>query len=79
MGLLVFYGILGWVGEPGRVDIFYDDIVPTITGMILLDSIIDRNWDVFWNAVSHTILPATILGAGRFCAGRSTKLAGGSA
>ena len=62
MGLLVFYGILGWVGGPGRVDIFYDDIVPSVTGMILLDSILDRNWDVFWNAVSHIILPATILG-----------------
>ena len=62
MGLLVFYGILGWVGGPGRVDIFYDDIVPTVTGMILLDSILDRNWDVFWNAMSHIILPATILG-----------------
>lgn len=62
MGLLVFYGILGWVGGPGRVDIFYEDIVPTVTGMILLDSIIDRNWDVFWNAMSHIILPATILG-----------------
>ena len=29
MGLLVFYGILGWVGGPGRVGIFYVDIVPS--------------------------------------------------
>ena len=29
MGLLVFYGILGWVGGPGRVGIFYVDMVPT--------------------------------------------------
>jgi len=62
MGLLVFYGILGWVGGPGRVDIFYADIVPTVTGMILIDSIIANNWDVFWNAVSHIVLPASILG-----------------
>jgi len=61
MDLLVFYGILGWVGGPGRVDIFYDDIVPTVTGMILLDSIIDGNWEVFKNAVSHIVLPASIL------------------
>ena len=27
MGLLIFYGILGWVGGPGRVGIFYVDIV----------------------------------------------------
>ncbi|KPU83373.1 peptide ABC transporter permease [Marinosulfonomonas sp. PRT-SC04] len=62
MGLMVFYGMLGWVGGPGRVDTFYADIVPSVTGMILLDSIIAGNWDVFWNAVSHIILPATILG-----------------
>ena len=36
MGLLVFYGVLGWVGGPGRLGIFYQDIVPTRTGMILL-------------------------------------------
>lgn len=62
MGLMVFYGMLGWVGGPGRVDIFYADIVPSVTGMILLDSIIAGDWDVFWNAMSHIILPATILG-----------------
>ncbi len=62
VGLLVFYGILGWVGGPGRVGIFYVDIVPTVTGLILVDSILDGNWDVFWNAVSHIILPASLLG-----------------
>lgn len=62
VSLLVFYGILGWVGGPGRVSIFYMDIVPPVTGMILVDSIIDGNWEVFWNAVSHIILPASLLG-----------------
>ncbi|MCT4607930.1 MAG: ABC transporter permease [Pelagimonas sp.] len=62
MGLLVFYGILGWVGGPGRLDIFYEDIVPTRTGMILIDSAIARDWSVFWNAFSHIILPASLLG-----------------
>ncbi|MEM9224532.1 MAG: ABC transporter permease [Pseudomonadota bacterium] len=62
MGLLVFYGILGWVGGPGRVGIFYMDLVPPVTGMILVDSAIAGNWDVFWNAVSHIILPASLLG-----------------
>ncbi len=38
MGLLIFYGILGWVGGPGRVGIFYVDVVPSVTGMILVDS-----------------------------------------
>lgn len=62
VGLLVFYGILGWVGGPGRVGIFYVGIVPPVTGMILVDSALAGNWDVFWDAVSHIILPASLLG-----------------
>nr|WP_172841217.1 ABC transporter permease [Rhodovulum sp. P5] len=62
MGLLIFYGILGWVGGPGRVSIFYADIVPPVTGMILVDSILDRNWTVLRDAFSHIILPASLLG-----------------
>lgn len=62
VGLLVFYGILGWVGGPGRVGIFYVDVVPVVTGMILVDSALDGQWDVFRDAVSHIVLPASILG-----------------
>jgi peptide/nickel transport system permease protein len=62
MGLLIFYGILGWVGGPGRVGIFYVDIVPTVTGMILIDSILDQNWEVFKDALNHIVLPASLLG-----------------
>ncbi|MCX7559016.1 ABC transporter permease [Sulfitobacter sp. F26204] len=62
IGLLIFYGILGWVGGPGRVGIFYVDVVPSVTGMILVDSIIDGNWAVFKDAFSHIILPASLLG-----------------
>ena len=36
--------------------------MPTVTGMILIDSILDNNWEVFRNAISHIILPASILG-----------------
>jgi len=62
MGLLVFYGILGWVGGPGRVGIFNVDIVPSVTGMILIDSLLDRNWPIFKDALSHIVLPASLLG-----------------
>ena len=62
VGLLIFYGILGWVGGPGRLDIFYEDIVPVRSGMILLDSALAGEWGVFRNAFSHIILPASILG-----------------
>jgi peptide/nickel transport system permease protein len=62
LGLMIFYGQLGWVGGPGRLDIFYQDIVPQVTGMILIDSAIAGEWTIFQNAVSHIILPASILG-----------------
>ncbi|OWU83000.1 peptide ABC transporter permease [Oceanicola sp. 22II-s10i] len=62
MGLLIFYGILGVVAGPGRVDIFYDGIVEPVTGMLLIDSLIRGQFDVFQNAFSHIILPASLLG-----------------
>jgi len=62
MGLLVFYLQLEWVGGPGRIDVFFDGEVPTVTGFILIDSIIAGDWDVFQNAFGHIILPASLLG-----------------
>jgi peptide/nickel transport system permease protein len=62
VGLFLFYGELGWVSGPGRLDIGYDDIVTTHTGIILIDSLIEGEWDIFRNALSHIILPAGILG-----------------
>lgn len=62
MGLLLFYGILGWVGGPGRQDIIYDGMVPEYTGMILLDSLLSGDWGAFRDAFSHIILPASLLG-----------------
>ncbi len=62
MGLLVFYGKLDWVAGPGRLDIFYEDIVPRVTGVILVDSLLAGDLEVFNNALSHIILPASVLG-----------------
>ena len=62
VGLLIFYGILGWVAGPGRLDIFYRGIVAPITGMLLVDSALRGEWAVFRNAFSHIILPASLLG-----------------
>ena len=62
MGLLVFYLKLEWVGGPGRLDVYLDGEVPTVTGMILVDSLLAGDWEVFDNAFSHIILPATLLG-----------------
>lgn len=62
IGLLLFYGILGWVGGPGRLDIFLQDEVQQVTGMILIDSLLAGNIEVFRNALTHIILPASLLG-----------------
>ncbi len=62
MGLLLFYGILGWVGGPGRQGIIYDGMVPSVTGLILVDSLIAGDWGAFRDAFSHIILPASLLG-----------------
>ncbi len=62
MGLLLFYAHLDWVGGPGRLDIAYDYIVEPVTGMLLLDSLLAGEWEVFANACNHIILPACLLG-----------------
>ncbi len=62
IGLAVFYGHLSWVGGPGRLDTGFEDIVTPRTGVILIDSALAGEWGVFRNAVSHLILPASLLG-----------------
>ncbi|MBT7613823.1 MAG: ABC transporter permease [Rhodospirillaceae bacterium] len=62
VALLIFYAKLQWVPGPGRLDIYYDGLVPTVTGMLLIDSTIAGNWTVFENALSHLLLPTAILG-----------------
>ena len=61
VSLLIFYAKLDWVAGPGRIDFFYDGIVDPVTGIILIDSALAGEWDVFQNAVSHIILPASML------------------
>jgi len=62
VGLAIFYARLRWTGGPGRIDIFFDGLIPPVTGMMLIDTLLAGDIDVFWNAVSHLVLPATILG-----------------
>ncbi len=65
MGLLLFYGHLGWVGGPGRLDVAYqmemDFELTQYTGMILVDTLLNGRPDMFANAFSHIILPAGLL------------------
>jgi peptide/nickel transport system permease protein len=66
IGLLVFYGMLGWVGGPGRLDsgfqMLFEFEVTQYTGMILIDTALNGRWDMFANAFSHIVLPAGLLG-----------------
>ncbi len=62
IALLIFYAKLDWVGGPGQLDISYEDIVEPVTGMILIDSLLAGETEVFYNALSHIALPSILLG-----------------
>ncbi|HEX2553083.1 MAG TPA: ABC transporter permease [Microvirga sp.] len=62
MGLLLFYAKLGWVEGPGRLDVTYSYLYTEVTGIVLLDTAMQGQWDAFRNAVSHIVLPASLLG-----------------
>lgn len=62
MLLLLFYAVLGWTAGPGRIAVYYDGIVDVRTGLLLVDSLLAGEIEVFWNAVDHMILPAVSLG-----------------
>ncbi len=62
MALLVFYAKLGLVAGPGRLSTGFEDIVEPVTGIVLLDAAMEGEWEVFGDALSHLILPASILG-----------------
>ena len=62
MALLVFYARLGWVAGPGRIDVAYEFTLTPVTGLLLLDTAMAGEWEAFGNALSHLILPASLLG-----------------
>ena len=61
MALVVFYARLDWLPGPGRIEVYYDGIVEPTTGFILIDSAMQREWEIFRNALSHIVLPAAML------------------
>ncbi|HKU98285.1 MAG TPA: ABC transporter permease [Vineibacter sp.] len=61
VGLLVFYAKLQLVPGPGRINVAFDDIVTPVTGMLLIDSAMQGEWEVFRDAVGHILLPAGVL------------------
>jgi ABC-type dipeptide/oligopeptide/nickel transport system permease component len=60
--IFVFYTMLGWAPPPlGRIDFA---IIPpaTVTGSLLIDSLIAGNWAALSNAAGHLVLPVLTLG-----------------
>lgn len=62
LGLLfIFYKLFHWVPGPGRLSLSIFP-QPPITGLLLLDSLLYQNLDMFVDALGHILLPALILG-----------------
>lgn len=60
MLLLVFYRNLGWLPGSGRLDIDFSPPV-YVTGLYLIDSLLEWQPDKFLNAASHMLMPAFCL------------------
>jgi peptide/nickel transport system permease protein len=64
LGLILKYIFsvrLGWLPSIGREDVLADYSHPT--GFYILDAIIERNPNQFWDSIQHLILPAIALGS----------------
>jgi len=59
--LLVFYAKLGIAPGTGQIDVAYEGMVPRVTGMLVLDAAIARDWDSFWDAGAHLVQPSLVL------------------
>jgi peptide/nickel transport system permease protein len=60
MLLLLFYRNLGWLPGSGRLDVAVDPPVH-VTGLYLIDTVLEGSWSKFGNAVLHIMLPAFCL------------------
>lgn len=61
LSLLVFYAVLGIAPGPGRQDIIFQDMVPQVTGLLTVDSLLAGDVDAFWDALAHMAQPVLIL------------------
>ncbi|MBU2643531.1 ABC transporter permease [bacterium] len=59
--MLIYFFSVRWQVLPmmGRLDMMMD--VPRVTGMIFIDSLISLDFEAFWNAAQHMLLPAITL------------------
>lgn len=62
LALSLFYYRLQWLPGPGRVNARLSQ-PPTVTGLLVVDSILAGRMDVLASALQHLALPALVLGA----------------
>lgn len=63
LGLMLIYLFsveLGWLPVSGRLGYEFD--IDHVTGLFLVDSLIAQDYEAFWDALKHLILPAVALG-----------------
>jgi dipeptide transport system permease protein len=58
--IILFSGILHWTPVSGRIDLLY--FFPSVTGFMLIDSLLSGQKGAFASAASHLILPTIVLG-----------------
>ena len=71
MGLFIFYGELRLLPGPGRLSIGVEP-PPRVTALYTIDSLIAGNFVLFWDALTHLILPGIVLAA--FSMGLITRI-----
>lgn len=60
MALLIFYSKLEWAPSPGRLDTFYE-YYTLKSGFLFIETALYGEWEIFFNALKHIMLPACIL------------------
>ena len=59
--LIYFFAVnLGWLPVSGRLGYMYD--IDHVTGFYLIDSILMKDYEAFWDVCKHLVLPAFALG-----------------
>ena len=62
MAQLLFGSVLGWLPTSGRASPIVEFELNQTTHLYLIDSLLQGNFDYFWDCVKHLILPAVTLG-----------------
>ncbi|MBD0413301.1 ABC transporter permease subunit [Oryzicola mucosus] len=58
--IILFSGVLQWTPVSGRISLMY--FFPSVTGFMLIDSLLSGQEGAFKSAISHLILPTIVLG-----------------